>query len=304
MPKKQLPFSDHQLRDIVEQYGSPLHIYNEQGIRTSARELKAAFDWAKGYKNYFAVKATPTPGILEVLQEEGMGFDCSSRAELVMMQRLGVNGQDIFYTSNNTPKQDFELAIELGAIVNIDDLTQVPVFLEALGEREYQSVAVRYNPGDQHGGNAIIGEPIEAKYGMSLAQIGEAFTLLAKANIKRFGIHTMVASNELDPKFFQKTAELIKGAIGASGVEIDFVNLGGGFGVAYNPDQEQLDFEQVASGIRRELVDSGVDIYTENGRAITAPHGYLLTRVQYVMQKHKSYIGVDASMHNLMRPGM
>lgn len=305
---KVVPFDKEKAQSIVDEHGLPLYVYDENGIRENARKLNDAFAWSSGYKNYFAVKATPTPGILRVLHEEGMGFDCSSRSELLIMQGMGVSGSDIFFTSNNTPREDFELAIELEAVVNIDDLTQVPVFLDALGDKEYDSVAVRYNPGDEHGGNEIIGQPTEAKYGMSLEQVIDAYEMLSKANIKHLGLHTMVASNELHEEFFVKTAQIIKNAVKSIEVKmpnaVKFVNLGGGFGIPYKPEDSALDYQKISDGVRSELEELGVEMYTENGRAITGPYGYLLTSVRYVMEKYKTYVGVDASMHNLMRPGM
>ncbi len=304
------PFSLQQAKDMCNQFGSPIYVYDEAGIRKTAQDLKHAFAWAKDYKNYFAVKALPNPNILQILRQEGMGFDCSSRAELEMVKRLGVEGRNIFFTSNNTPKEDFELAIELGATVNIDDLTQVPVFIEALRGRHYERVAVRYNPGSLTTGNAIIGEPEQAKYGMKAEQIIDAFLELRKLKIDSFGLHAMVASNELEPAYFEKTANILLDLLEqvelATGTRISFVNLGGGFGVAYKPEQVQLNIEEVAARIQKvfDKHDRKLTIYTESGRYVTGPHGYLLTKVRYVMQKYKTYVGVDASMHNLMRPGM
>ena len=306
-----LPFNKKRAEEIIAEFGSPIYVYDEVGIRTNARLLKTNFNWARGYKNFFAVKATPTPAILKILQEEGMGFDCSSRTELTIMQRMAIIGEDIFFTSNNTRKEDFELAIKLGATVNIDDLTQVPVFLKALNGRSYNRVAVRYNPGDLKTGNTIIGEPVEAKYGMSTDQLVEAFKTLKGQDIKEFGIHAMVASNELEPNYFADTAQLLLDAAlrieAEAGIELSFINLGGGFGVNYLPDQAPFDVEAAAAEIRDVLTKrdkTDLRVFTENGRFVTGPHGYLLTKAQYVMEKYKNYVGVDASMHNLMRPGM
>lgn len=308
MSTKIIPFDLSKAESLLSEYGSPLYVYDESGIKATVRELHKAFEGVRGYKNYFAVKATPTPGILKLLAETGMGFDCSSRAELLMAKRLGVPGGDIFFTSNNTTKEDFELAVELGAIVNIDDLTQIPVFLEVLNGGGYEHAAVRFNPGDAQTGNFIIGEPKEAKYGMRLDQLHEAYDQLARAGIRRFGLHTMVASNERDADYFAITAKLLAEAIKdieySTGVKVSFLNLGGGFGIPYRPQDDPLNLAQVVSGIKRELDGFDGDIYTENGRFVTGPNGYLLTRVRYVMEKYKTYIGVDASMHNLMRPGM
>jgi diaminopimelate decarboxylase len=312
MTRKELriPFGKGQAEEIASQYGTPVYVYDEQGIRATAQTINQAFDWVDGYKNYFAVKATPTPGILRILQEEGMGFDCSTHSELVIMQRLGVSGDNIFYSSNNTPKRDFELAIELGATVNIDDLTQVPVYIEALKGRRVNRVAARYNPGSLKSGNDIIGEPTEAKYGMDIDSLIQTFTQLKEQDVKEFGLHTMVASNELMTSYFSDTAELLLDAVEriekGAGVTFSFVNLGGGFGLNYRADQEPFDAKRAGQEIKQVFESRGkqLQIFTENGRFVTGGHGYLLTRAQYVMQKYKTYIGVDASMHNLMRPGM
>ncbi len=306
-----IPFDAMTAEHLAAQFGTPLYLYDEGGIRKTARELTKAFAWAKNYKNYFAVKATPTPAILSIVLEMGMGLDCSSRMELLMAQRLQVSGENIFYTSNNTPKEDFELAIQLNVTVNIDDLTQVPVFVGALQGKRLRRAAVRYNPGGLKHGNSIIGEPVEAKYGMRLDQLAEAFTLLKRQDITEFGLHTMVASNELDHEYFGETAQVLLQAVDRveheTGLHMSFINLGGGFGVNYKPHQRPFDVQAAAAAVREVLVKNGredLHIHTENGRYVTGPHGYLLSRVRYVMQKHKTYVGLDASMHNLMRPGM
>jgi len=305
-----IPFDLKMAHQIASKFGTPIYIYDEAGIRRTARHLNEAFSWAKDYKNYFAVKATPTPEILKILHQEGMGFDCSSQAELVIMQRMGIAGKDIFFTSNNTPKEDFDLAIELGATVNIDDLSQVPVFIEALAGRHIDRVAARYNPGDLKHGNSIIGQPKDAKYGMSIKALTEAFGLLKHQDIGEFGLHTMVASNELNSDYFQETAEVLLDATSqiqqATGITVSFVNLGGGFGLNYRPEQPPFDVPKTAKLIQEafEKHQSNLQLFTENGRFVTGPHGYLLSRVMYVMHKYKTFIGLDASMQNLMRPGM
>jgi len=305
-----LPFSQDAIEKIVDEFGSPIYVYDEQGIRDTARQVRESFAWADSYKNFFAVKATPTPAILKILHEEGMGFDCSTRTELLMVERMKIPGSDIFFTSNNTPKEDFELAIKLGAMVNIDDLAQVPVYISALRNKPADKVAARYNPGNLKSGNAIIGEPTQAKYGMSIESLAQAFTELKDQNITEFGLHTMVASNELDIKYFEDTTQLLLDAIDQiekrAGVAISFVNLGGGFGLNYSPDQAPFDISGASKLIQNVIQKSGkkLKVFTENGRYITGPHGYLVSKVRYVMNKHKSYIGLDASMHNLMRPGM
>lgn len=307
--RKQLPFDKQKAESVIAEFDSPIYLYDEAGIRASAKSLKKAFGWAKGYKNYFAVKATPTPGILKILHEEGMGFDCSSQTELTIMQKMDIPGEDIFFTANNVSKEDFELAISLDAKINIDDLTQLDVFLEALDGRSYRQVACRYTPEKlSSGGNDIIGEPSEAKYGMSLNNLVKAFSKLKSAGVETFGLHAMVVSNELEPINFGETARLVRQAVEKveqeCRIKIGLVNLGGGLGVAYKPTDKPLDINQAAQNIQQELRDFGGSIVTEHGRFVTGPNGYLLTKVRYVMEKYKTYVGVDASMHNLMRPGM
>lgn len=304
---KPIPFDLSKATELLDEYGSPLYVYDEKGIRENARELKTAFEWAKGYKNYFAVKATPTPIILSILHEEGMGFDCSSKAELEMVKRIGVPGEDIIFTSNNTAKEDFELAIELGATVNIDDLTQVDVFMEALGDKTLRRACVRFNPGNELGGNELIGLPADAKYGMRKDQLPEAYKKMSAANIESFGIHTMVVSNMLESEYFAKTAQLLLDAKElveeGAGIKIASLNLGGGVGIPYD-GEDPFNLKELSDQLQKVLKSTDTDLHTEYGRWVTGPHGYLLTKVRYVMEKHKSYIGVDASMHNLMRPGM
>ncbi len=306
-----LPYGLDQAEAIAAEFGTPLHIYDQAGMERTAQDMRAAFAWNPYYRNFFAVKATPRYAVLDVLREQGMGFDCSSESELLMMQKMGVSGEDIFYTSNDTSKPDFELAIYLGATVNIDDITQVPVFLEALGDQEFGRVAVRYNPGKLKEGNGIIGKPEDAKYGMDVDQAVKAFKLLSGANIATFGLHTMVASNELSPTYFAETAEILLDAVdeieARSGQTVDFVNLGGGFGLNYRPDQAPFDVAEAGTLIQDVFIRRGradMPVFTENGRFVTGPQGSLLTRVRYVMNKHKRYVAVDASMNNLMRPGM
>jgi diaminopimelate decarboxylase len=306
-----LPFTREKVEELLAEYGSPLHVYDEAGIRSKAKQVNQAFDWAKGYRNYFAVKATPTPAILQILHEEEMGFDASSRSELLILKKMQIPGDRIFFTANNIDVADFELAIELGAIINIDDITQVREFVALKQAAEYHRVAIRYTPeGLSSGGNTIIGSPAEAKFGMSLDNLVETYKLLKDIGIKSYGLHMMVVSNELNTNSFGETARLMKQALEYAelhaGVSIDFVNLGGGFGLNYLPDQPEFDIIAASESIRSELGDlvNRIELFTENGRYITGPHGYLISRVTHVMSKYKNYLGLDASMHNLMRPGM
>lgn len=306
-----LPFELRDAQRLAEKFGTPIYIYDEAGIRGQAKKLNSAFSWAKGYRNFFAVKATPTPAILKLLQDEGMGFDCSSRTELLMMDRLEIPGKDIFYTSNNTPKEDFELAIKLGATVNIDDFSQIPVFMAALGNKPIDSVACRYNPGHRKTGNKLIGDPKQAKFGMPINDLIQAFNYLKRCEVKRFGLHTMVASNELDPRYFEDTVKLLLSEVSdieeQVGIKFSFINIGGGFGVNYQPEQAPIDLEAITELLQEAVQAAGredLELYTECGRYVTGPHGYLLTKVRYVMRKHKTFIGVDSGMQDLMRPGM
>ncbi len=311
MNMKKLTIPQDIFKRIATEFGTPIHVYDEAGIRATAKELKSAFTWANNYKNYFAVKATPNPNILKVLASEGMGFDCSTGTELVTMQKMGVSGDDIFFTSNNVAMEDFELAIKLGATVNLDDPTQAEVFAGLIKDTGYGRVSCRYTPKTlKGGGNDIIGSPKEAKYGMSLENLTKMYMLFKSLNVTSFGLHAMVVSNELDATNFGDTARLIREAVeyveSKAGIKLDFINLGGGFGVNYSPYQQKLAINEVSQKIKVELGDLAhrLQVVTENGRYVTGPHGYLLTRARYVMQKYKTYVGVDASMHNLMRPAM
>lgn len=306
-----LPFDLAMGQQIAAEFGTPVHVYDQAGIEKTAQDMRDAFAWSPMYKNFFAVKATPRFDILDTLHQQGMGFDCSSESELLTMRELDIPGKDIFFTSNDTPPEDFDLAIRLGATVNIDDITQVETFLEVLGDRKIDRVAVRYNPGKLKDGNEIIGDPEDAKYGMSIDQMAKAFERMRGSNIREFGLHTMVASNAIEPEYFAETAGILLDAVDElekmGGPDITFVNLGGGFGLNYKPDQAPFDLGSAAEQIQRVFESRGrgdMDMMTENGRFVTGRHGSLLTQVRYVMQIHKDYVAVDGSMNNLMRPGM
>ena len=290
-----------QLEAIAAQYPTPFHVYDEKGIRENARRLKAAFAWNPGYREYFAVKATPTPAILKILKEEGCGCDCSSEAELIMSQRCGITGEDIMFSSNDTPAREFQLADRLGAIINLDDLTMVDYLEQSIGHIP-EKICCRYNPGD-------------AKYGMTRAQIADAFTRLSAMGAKEFGIHSFLASNTISNDYypalarilFQLAVELKK----ETGVHITFINLSGGVGIPYKPDQPANDIAVIGEGVRKAyeeiLVPAGMDdvaLYTELGRFMLAPYGHLVTRAIHEKHIYKEYIGVDACACNLMRPAM
>jgi len=316
------PFvTKEQLEAIVARYPTPFHIYDEKGIRENARALKAAFAWNPGYREYFAVKATPTPGILKVLKEEGCGCDCSSEAELLMAEKCGVTGEDIMFSSNETPANEFQLADRLGAIINLDDLTLVDQMEQAIG-RIPEKISCRFNPGgiftlgeDTHEGFQVMDNPGEAKYGMTRDQIAEAYTRMAAKGAKEFGIHSFLASNTLSNDYYPALArilfQLAVDLKNATGVHITFINLSGGVGVPYRPDQAPNDIAAIGEGVRRAyeeiLVPAGmgdVSLYTELGRFMLAPYGHLVTRATHEKHIYKEYIGVDACACNLMRPAM
>ena len=309
-----------QLEAIAAQYPTPFHLYDEKGIRENARRLKAAFAWNPGYREYFAVKATPTPAILKILKEEGCGCDCSSAAELVMAERCGVTGEGIMFSSNDTPAEEFRLADRLGAIINLDDLTMVDYLEQSIG-RIPEKVCCRYNPGgvftlgETREGFQVMDNPGDAKYGMTRAQIAEAFTRLAAKGAKEFGIHSFLASNTLSNEYYPALARILfQLAVELkqeTGVHITFINLSGGVGIPYKPEQPANDIAAIGEGVRKAyeeiLVPAGMDdvsLYTELGRFMLAPYGHLVTRAIHEKHIYKEYIGVDACACNLMRPAM
>ena len=309
-----------QLEAIAAQYPTPFHIYDERGIRENARRLRAAFAWNPGYREYFAVKATPTPAILKLLQEEGCGCDCSSEAELLMAERCGVTGEGIMFSSNNTPAREFQLADRLGAIINLDDLTLVDFLEQSIGHVP-QKICCRYNPGgvftlgETREGFQVMDNPGDAKYGMTRTQIAEAFRRLAAMGAKEFGIHSFLASNTLSNDYYPALARILfRLAVELkeeTGVHITFINLSGGVGIPYRPEQPANDIAAIGEGVRRAyeeiLVPAGmgdVALYTELGRFMLAPYGHLVTRAIHEKHIYKEYIGVDACACNLMRPAM
>ena len=316
------PFvTKEQLEAIIAQYPTPFHIYDEKGIRENARALKAAFAWNPGYREYFAVKATPTPGILKVLKEEGCGCDCSSTAELLMSEKCGITGEDIMFSSNETPAEEFQLADRLGAIINLDDLTLVDYLEESIG-RIPEKISCRYNPGgvftlgeETHEGFQVMDNPGDAKYGMTRPQMAEAFTRLAAKGAKEFGIHSFIASNTLSNDYYPALAHILfQLAVELqeeTSCHIAFINLSGGVGVPYRPEQTGNDIAAIGEGVRKAyeeiLVPAGmgdVALYTELGRFMLAPYGHLVTRAVHEKHIYKEYIGVDACACNLMRPAM
>lgn len=313
MTEKKLPFSEAQIREITENYPTPFHIYDETGIRNTSKELYAAFKNLPGFKNYFAVKALPNPHILKLLRQEGMGADCSSLPELVLAERTGITGEDIMFTSNDTPAEEFKKAKELGAIINLDDISHLEFLEKSAGIPDL--IFFRYNPGALKKGNAIIGNPEEAKYGFTKEQLFEGYSIAKKKGATRFGLHTMVASNELDSDYFIETANLLFNAAveikEKIGISIEIINLGGGIGIPYRPDQTKVDIAKIGrevSNLHKNILKPAglpdVKIVMENGRMITGPHGYLVTRVIHKKNTYKNFVGTDANMANLMRPAI
>jgi diaminopimelate decarboxylase len=313
MSTKKLPFTKSDLEDIAARFPTPFHIYDEQAVRQNARELLKAFEWNQGFKEYFAVKATPNPFLLKILKSEGFGTDCSSLPELVLSEKAGIVGTDIMFSSNDTPAYEFRKARELNAIINLDDISHIP-FLEKNGGIP-EIISVRYNPGKQREGSFIMGNPENAKYGFTRPQIFDGLEQLRRKGSRRFGIHTFIASNELNPDYFVDTANMLFGL--ALEIEerlkicLEFVNLSGGIGIPYKPDQQKVDLMYMGREIERkyrEIIQRTdlhpLSIFMECGRAVTGPCGYLVTRVLHKKEIYKTHIGVDANMANLMRPAM
>ena len=304
-----------QLEKIVEEYPTPFHLYDEKGIRENAKALKEAFAWNKGYKEYFAVKATPNPFLISILREYGCGCDCSSYTELMLSEAVGASGEDIMFSSNDTPEQDFQLADKLGAIINLDDITHIDFLERAVGHIP-ETISCRYNPGGIFKiSNDIMDNPGDAKYGMTTEQIFDAFKILKEKGAKEFGIHAFLASNTVTNEYYPMLAkvlfELAVRLHNETGVHIKFINLSGGVGIPYKPDQEPNDIRAIGEGVRRVfeevLVPAGmgdVAIYTELGRFMLGPYGCLVTRAIHEKHTYKEYIGVDACAANLMRPAM
>jgi diaminopimelate decarboxylase len=312
--EKTLPLSKQALEEIITRYPTPFHIYDEQAIREKARAFYKAFDWVPGgFKNYFAVKALPNPAILRILKEEGMGADCSSLPELVLAEKAGITGEDIVFTSNDTPANEFVKAREIGAVINLDDISHLPYLREHAGIPNL--ICFRYNPGDRKAGNDIIGNPTDAKYGLTHEQMIEGYKQAKEMGATRFALHTMVASNELNPDYFIETANLLFDLVleirEKTGITIEFVNLGGGVGIPYQPDQKPVDLAYVGRGIKKlyeeKIVAAGIEnlgIVMECGRMVTGPYGYLVSQVIHRKETYKTFIGLDACMANLMRPAL
>ncbi len=313
MNRKRIPLTRAELEKITADHPTPFHLYDEKAIRDHARAFNRAFAWAPGFMNYFAVKACPNPAILQLLKEEGMGVDCSSLTELLLAEKVGFRGEEIMFTSNDTPAHEFAEAARLEAVINLDDICHIETLEQSAGIPEL--VSFRYNPGDTRLGNAIIGLPQEAKYGVTRDQIVDAFRIMKAKGTKRFALHTMIASNELDGGYFVETArmlfELAVKINSETGIRLETINMGGGLGIPYHPEDKGIALEELSArmaALYRKIIAAAsldpINIVFECGRLITGPYGYLVSRVLHVTRKYRDYVGLDASMANLMRPGI
>jgi diaminopimelate decarboxylase len=304
-----------QLSDIAGEYGTPFHLYDERGIRENARRLYRAFAWNRGFREFFAVKATPNPAIISILREEGCGADCASLTELMLAERSGVRGKGVMFSSNVTPAEEFRLALKLGGIINLDDITHIDVLEQAAGTLP-PTICCRFNPGGTfQASNSVMDNPGEAKYGMTRTQLTEAFNILKSKGVKHFGIHSFLVSNALTAEYYPKLAELLFSVAAElkaeTGVSVEFVNLSGGIGIPYKPEEEAVDINAVGEGVRaafeKILVPAGLGdaaIYTELGRYMLAPYGCLVATALREKHTYREYIGLDASAVDLMRPAM
>ncbi|MBO5208991.1 MAG: diaminopimelate decarboxylase [Lachnospiraceae bacterium] len=313
---KKVPFvTKEMIEEIVKTYPTPFHIYDEKGIRENAKAVKEAFSWNKGFKEYFAVKATPNPFLINILHEYGCGCDCSSLTELMLSNALGINGHDIMFSSNDTPAEDYAYAAKVGAIINLDDITHID-FVEGILGKLPETMSCRYNPGGVFQmSNGIMDNPGDAKYGFTTEQLFEGFRIMKEKGVKHFGIHAFLASNTVTNEYYPQLAkQLFEVAVQLkekTGANIEFINLSGGVGIPYTPDQEPNDIRVIGEGVRKVyeevLVPAGmgdVAIYTEMGRFMMGPYGEVITKAIHEKHTHKEYIGVDACAVNLMRPAM
>lgn len=309
------PLSKAQLDDLISKFPTPFYLYDEKAIRENMQKFTKAFSIFPVFREHFAVKACPNPYILKILAQEGCGADCSSLPELILSKKSGILGNKVIFTSNETPAEEYKYAYENGNIINLDDFTHIDYLKKAIGKLP-DTICFRYNPGnDKQGCNSIIGKPEEAKYGLTREQIIQAYKICKEEGVKHFGLHTMVASNELNPDFFIDTAKLLFELCAEikekTGVRIEFVDLGGGLGIPYRPEQKAIDYDYVAKGIKKEydkiLIPANLDpmeIYWECGRPITGPYGWLITTAIHEKHIYREYIAVDSCMADLMRPGM
>jgi diaminopimelate decarboxylase len=313
MTEKKLPFTKAEIEKIIQTYPTPFHIYDENALLENARRFLRAFSWIPYFKEYFAVKACPNPKIVKLLGGLGFGTDCSSLPELALSERAGITGENIMFTSNDTPAVEYQRARKLGAIINLDDISHIDFLNKHAGIPDV--ISIRYNPGPRRTGNAIIGNPVEAKYGFTHEQVFEGYEQLRRLGVKRFGLHSFIISNDIDRSHYVATAQMLfqlaADVKAATGIRIEFVNLSGGLGIPYKPEEDAVDLEALSREIQ-EVYDSIVrpaelhplKIFTECGRFITGPYGYLVSTVLHKKSIYRDYVGLDACMANLMRPAL
>lgn len=313
---KKIPFvTKEKVEEIVQSYPTPFHIYDEKGIRENAKAVQEAFAWNKGFKEYFAVKACPNPFLIQILHEHGAGCDCSSLTELMLSNALGIKGDDIMFSSNETPAEEYEYCAKVGGIINLDDITHIEFVEKILGKLP-ETMSCRYNPGGVFQmSNGIMDNPGDAKYGFTAKQLFEGYRILKEKGVKHFGLHAFLASNTVTNEYYPQLArQLFEVAVEVkerTGVELEFINLSGGVGIPYMPEQTGNDIRVIGEGVRQVyeevLVPAGlgeVAIYTEMGRFMMGPYGALVTKAIHEKHTYKEYIGVDACAVNLMRPAM
>ncbi|MFT4297881.1 MAG: diaminopimelate decarboxylase [Candidatus Woesearchaeota archaeon] len=307
-----MPFDRQKILDIMEDFPTPFHIYDEKAIRENAKKFKEAFSILPGFKEFFAVKACPNPFLIKILKQEGFGVDCSSLPELMLAEKVGILGENIMMSSNDTPAIEFKKCRKLGGIINLDDISHIAYLEKHAGLPDL--ICFRYNPGPAKKGNAIIGDPKEAKYGFTKEQMFQGYKICKEKGVKRFGMHTMMVSNEQEISGLRETAkmmfELALEVKEKTGIEVEFINLGGGIGTPYEPDKPNtMDYQAIAVAFKEEYDKYFSNsfkpkVYLECGRTITGPFGWLITAVRHIKHTYKDYVGTDASMANLMRPGM
>jgi len=309
-----LPFDKEKIEEIRKEHPTPFHIYDEKGLRENARRFKKAFSILPGFKEFFAVKACPNPFLLKILNEEGFGTDCSSLPELMLSEKAGITGEDVMMSSNDTPAKEFIKCKELGGIINLDDISHIE-FVEKNTDGLPEVICFRYNPGPAKEGNVIIGDPKDAKYGFTKEQMIEGYNICKQKGVKRFGMHTMMVSNELEIEGLIETArmmfELALEIKEKTGIEFEFINLGGGIGTPQNPDDPHtMPYEEIAEGFKKKYEEAFGDsdfkpsVYLECGRTITGPYGWLVTEVRHMKHIYKDFVGTDACMTDLMRPAL
>ncbi len=313
--KKETFVTKEQLQEIVKKYPTPFHLYDEKGIRSNAQAVNDAFAWNKGFREYFAVKAEPNPFLIQIMHEYGCGCDCSSMTELMLSDAIGIRGEEIMFSSNDTPAEEFQFADKLGAIINLDDFTHIDFLEKSIGKIP-ETISCRYNPGGVYEiSNGIMDNPGDSKYGFTKEQLFEGYRILKEKGARRFGLHSFLVSNTVTNDYYPALAktlfELAVEIKNTLGIKISFINLSGGVGIAYHPDQEPNDIKAIGEGVRKVfeeiLVPAGLGdtaIYAEMGRFMTGPYGCLVTKAIHEKHTYKEYIGVDACAANLMRPAM